>query len=489
MLLNVRGARLLGDRYRLVERLGQGGMSQVWRGYDELLRRDVAVKILTPRFAGDQTVARRLWVEAQAVSHLSHPHITAVYDYGEAVRADGASVPYVVMELVDGEPLSARLAGRGLYWRDAVTVCAQVAAALAAAHAQGIVHRDVTPANVMLTKGGAKVVDFGISALTGERDVSPDGSLFGTPAYLAPERLDGGPVEPATDVYSLGLLLYKSLCGRLPWPVMNTTQMLRAHRLAEPAPLPRSIAAKVPAEIVQLCRRCLAKQPRDRPACDEVARTLATAVDLAVPLPEEEPVVALPSVNQLEETTLSWPAEPSARPAARPAVGTDAATGDGTGGNRRRNVTTVLLTLVLFTVAAWAGARSPDGNEPGEAAGVAAAPAVNSGQERRCRVDYRVRADWGNGFRARVAVTNQGQAPLRDWQLAFAFSGDQRVTAAAPATWHQSGHSVVARPTDAASHVDPGDRVEINLTGEYAQANPLPREFDVDGVPCQTVTK
>lgn len=313
-------------------------MSQVWRAYDEQLGHEVAVKMIMPRFAGSEVVWRRLRAEARAVASLSHPHICAVYAYGEATFS-GSRVPYVVMELVNGEPLAARLTGKGLHWTEAVTVCAQVAAALATAHAHGIVHRDVTPANVMLTSGGAKVVDFGISALAGEQDMGPDGSLFGTPAYLAPERLDGGPVEPATDVYSLGLLLYKSLAGRLPWPVMNTTQMLRAHRLAEPAPLPKQIAAKLPPEVVELCRRCLAKQPHDRPGCGEVARTLAAVVHVAVPVPGEEPVVARPAAAHLETTTLSWP-------------------------HARRNAAVVLVILLLLTAAAWAGARSPDRNEP-----------------------------------------------------------------------------------------------------------------------------
>lgn len=124
------------------------------------------------------------------------------------------------MELNDGESVSARLRRQGpLPWRDAVVIATEVASALAAAHSRGVVHRDITPANIMLTPSGAKVVDFGISALVGQRDAAPDGSLLGTLAYLAPERLGGGTqVLPATDVYGLGLLLYRSLTDRLPWP-------------------------------------------------------------------------------------------------------------------------------------------------------------------------------------------------------------------------------------------------------------------------------
>jgi eukaryotic-like serine/threonine-protein kinase len=351
-------------------------MSLVWRGHDEVLGRDVAVKMLTPRFADNLAVGRRMRVEAQAVARLCHPHITAVYDYGESVSKTGKTVPYVVMELIDGVSLSSLLAGGALRWTDAVTTCAQVAAALATAHAEGIVHRDVTPANVMLTRSGAKVVDFGISALAGERDASPDGSLFGTPAYLAPERLDGRPVEPATDVYALGVLLYKSLAGRLPWPIMNTAQMLKAHRLAEPAPLPSLVTAEVPAEVVNLCRRCLAKRPHDRPLSLEVARTLAAAVHVEVPLPGDRPVATRPVIelDSTEETTLSWsideagspagpagvvepaggPAEPVEVPAAAvQEVGEavqDAA--EDAGRARRRNAVVVLAVLVLLTLVA-----------------------------------------------------------------------------------------------------------------------------------------
>jgi len=355
-------------------------MSLVWRGHDEVLGRDVAVKMLTPRFAEDETVGQRMRVEAQAVARLCHPHITAVYDYGESVAASGTSVPYVVMELVYGVPLSARLAEGGLPWEDAVTTCAQVASALATAHAHGIVHRDVTPSNVMLTRTGAKVVDFGISALAGERDACPDGSLFGTPAYLAPERLDGGPVEPATDVYALGVVLYKALAGRLPWPIMNTTQMLRAHRLAEPAPLPSAVTEQVPPEVLELCRRCLAKRPQDRPTSEEAARILAEAVHLVVPLPaDDELVVARPMVESAEQTTLSWQIdgqadidEPVVTGADVAGAGEPESGAEQVSGQLRRNAAVLLAALVLLTVAAWAGARSPDAGPGGPASPVVA---------------------------------------------------------------------------------------------------------------------
>lgn len=279
---NIHGTELVGERYRLVEELGEGGMSVVWRGHDEVLGRPVAVKMLTPRLANDQTFRHGLRVEARAAARLSHPHITGVYDYGESVRF-GRTVPYVVMELVDGESLANRLDREGtLPWRDAVVVTAQVAAALATAHARGVVHRDITPGNVMLTEMGAKVVDFGISALVGERDGDADGELYGTPAYLAPERLTQGEVCPATDVYALGLLLYRMLTGRLPWRAATRTQMLRAHLHLDPAPMPP--VPGLPSEVVTLAARSLAKVPADRPGSAELARTLSRVAGVAVPL-------------------------------------------------------------------------------------------------------------------------------------------------------------------------------------------------------------
>ncbi|MFB9361603.1 serine/threonine-protein kinase [Actinoplanes nipponensis] len=269
------GSSLLAGRYRLVERLGAGGMSVVWRGFDEVLGRQVAVKVLPPSTSTDPSFRRRLRGEAQAAARLSHPHITNVYDYGEATTVDGEPVPYVVMELVDGESLAAVLArSRRLPWPAAVRIASEVSAALAAAHARGIVHRDVTPANVMLTSAGAKVVDFGISALIGENDIDPDGSLLGTPAYLAPERLEGGQVSPATDVYAVGLLIYRTLIGQLPWDVGTTTALLRAHQYTEPDPLPA--VEGLPPAVSALIARCLEKRPADRPSSAELAHVLGT---------------------------------------------------------------------------------------------------------------------------------------------------------------------------------------------------------------------
>ncbi|WP_250006335.1 serine/threonine-protein kinase [Actinoplanes sp. M2I2] len=259
---------ILGGRYELLTAIGAGGMAVVWRARDHVLARMVAVKIVAT-----DTGDRRIQQEAQAAAALSHPHIAHVHDYGEFYTV-GQVFPYVVMELVEGGTLSQRLAEGPLTPRLAMRVCAEVAEALAAAHAAGLVHRDIKPANVMLGPTGAKVVDFGIAAATapsGSGDLDPD--VLGTPAFLAPERLIDDAVEPASDVYALGVVLYRLLSGHSPWTTEDTTQMLRNHIYVEPAPLPP--VAGVPPQVADLCERCLLKDPSRRPSAREVAALLA----------------------------------------------------------------------------------------------------------------------------------------------------------------------------------------------------------------------
>jgi len=226
----------VGGRYQLLDELGSGGMAVVWRARDEVLSRSVAVKLLAGRYADDPQWRARIRDEARAAAKLSpHPHIAQVYDFGDS-DSDGSCLPYVVMELVDGPTLQERVKDGPLPPPTVFRIGAEVAAALAAAHAEGLVHRDIKPANVIVTPAGAKVVDFGIAATAGPGE--PEDVVLGTPAYLAPERLTGGAVQPATDMYALGVLMYRLLANESPWTVESTTQMLNAHVYIEPAPLP-----------------------------------------------------------------------------------------------------------------------------------------------------------------------------------------------------------------------------------------------------------
>jgi serine/threonine-protein kinase len=293
--------RVLGGRYQLEQRIGIGGMSEVWRAHDQVLDRPVAVKIMAPAAetqVGEASCADLVRAEARSAARLAHPNVAAVHDFGTSVTP-GRVVPYIVMELVEGQTLGSHLAAGALDWRIAVRICAEVAAALAAAHAEHVVHRDVKPANIMLTPSGAKVLDFGIAAAAGECDPDGNGPVMGTPAYIAPERFEGVPATPATDVYALGVLLYNCLTGRLPWHADTGTGLVHSHRYLDPEPLPH-IDGLAP-EVLDLCSRCLHKNPTERPTALVAALLLGEAVDARVYVP----LVAV-SVAPRPATVSAW---------------------------------------------------------------------------------------------------------------------------------------------------------------------------------------
>ena len=274
--------QILGGRYRLDEVLGVGGMSVVYKATDEVLGRAVAVKILAGDFAFDPDARAAVLAEAQAVARLSHPNICNVFDYGESVQADGHMVPYVVMELLDGVSLGHRLEVGPLGPQEALKVASEVAVGLAAAHALGIVHRDVKPGNVMLTSTGAKVFDFGIAAIAGAPDeAGPDGRILATPSYVAPERLRGGTVLPASDMFGWGVLLFRLITGKLPWPSWAT----HADRQSAAAPFP--VLPGVPATVGDLYLSCLSDDPEDRPTAAAAAAVLSVALTVRTPQPSD----------------------------------------------------------------------------------------------------------------------------------------------------------------------------------------------------------
>ncbi|MER5338174.1 serine/threonine-protein kinase [Micromonospora sp. NPDC002717] len=280
--------RTLGGRYRLEQRIGIGGMSEVWRAHDAVLDRPVAVKVMSPGQEEPDTSLERIRAEARSAARLVHPNVASVHDFGTCATPPGGQVPYIVMELAEGETLAAHLRAGPLDWRIAVRVCAEISAALAAAHAHGIVHRDVKPANVILTPAGVKVLDFGIATPSGTPDRSPEGIVVGTPAYLAPEQLERAPATPAADMYALGVLLYYCLTGRLPYQAGTTTQLFGVRRRQPPQPLPEIDG--LPPEVADLCARCLADDPADRPTSLVAALVLAEAVDARVYVPMRQPV-------------------------------------------------------------------------------------------------------------------------------------------------------------------------------------------------------
>ncbi|MGQ5262093.1 protein kinase domain-containing protein [Micromonospora sp. ZYX-F-536] len=282
----------LHDRYFLRERIGLGGMSEVWRADDEVLGRPVAIKALAGEFAVDPQLRATIQREARAAARLTHPQITQVYDYAEATLPGGTVVPYLVMELVDGHSLADRLTSGPLAWPEAIRVAGQIAAALAAAHRIGVVHRDIKPGNIMLTDTGAKVLDFGIAALAGPHHplAGQTGELLmGTPAYFAPERLAAGPPNPASDVYALGALLYRTLTGRAPLPVRTWEDALEVHGRHSPVP-PLRIPG-LPTDIAELTLACLAADPARRPTAAQLATRFGAGQ------PADPPTAILPTLR------------------------------------------------------------------------------------------------------------------------------------------------------------------------------------------------
>jgi len=274
---------LLAHRYRLYRQIAAGGAGEVWQAEDTVLARPVAVKLLRAELASDTAALSRFRAEARHAGRLSHPATGP-----RRSRTDGRSPdpPFLVMELVDGPSLATVLAAGPLTADRAMDVIAQVAAGLAAAHAAGVVHRDIKPANLLLGPGGqVKITDFGISCVAGAASVTRTGTVVGTPAYLAPERMTGAPATPAADMYSLGMVGYECLAGALPF-TGSAVEVAAAHQERPLPPLP----ATVPAAPAQLITELTARDPAARPATAGVAARASHLRDLlagsgAGPLP------------------------------------------------------------------------------------------------------------------------------------------------------------------------------------------------------------
>jgi eukaryotic-like serine/threonine-protein kinase len=267
--------RILGGRYRLRRELARGGMAAVWEAEDKVLARRVAIKVLHPHLAGDDGFRTRFRREAVAAARLAHPHIVTTYDTGR-----DAEVAYIVMELVDGATLARLLKTHGpLPITKAVDVAVQVADALACAHAHGVVHRDVKPANILLREDGhVKVADFGIAKAGSGHDLTRTGVVMGTAKYLSPEQVSGNPADAGSDIYALGIVLYEMLCGAPPFVGDTDLSTAVARLTAAPGSL-RDRRQDIPRGLEAVVLRSLARDPAARFQSAEEMRAGLLAVD------------------------------------------------------------------------------------------------------------------------------------------------------------------------------------------------------------------
>jgi eukaryotic-like serine/threonine-protein kinase len=260
----VRPGGTLAGRYRLERLLATGGMAQVWEATDDVLARPVAVKILHPHLAADESFVTRFRREAVAVARLAHPSIVSIYD---TCSQNGTEA--IVMELVQGTTLRRELDERDdkvLPPAEAVSIVSQVADALECAHRGGVIHRDVKPANILLSRDGRVLVtDFGIAKAVEESssDLTKTGTTLGTVKYLAPEQIEEGPIDARTDVYALGVVLYELLCGRPPF-TGDTDAAAALARLHRDPLRPRQVRADVPRELEVVVMKAVARRPEDR---------------------------------------------------------------------------------------------------------------------------------------------------------------------------------------------------------------------------------
>jgi eukaryotic-like serine/threonine-protein kinase len=347
---------VVNNRYSIVRALGGGGMARVYLARDEVLDRDVALKVLREQYADDEEFVERFKREAQSVAALSHPHIVQVYDRGKA--GDGAS--YIAMEYVPGGTLKERISRSGPLGAGAATsIALQIAEALQAAHERGVIHRDIKPHNVLLTSSGdAKVTDFGIARAVSAATISQRSMVLGTASYMSPEQAMGKPVTPKSDLYSLGVVLYEMLTGELPYTAENPVAVSMKH-VNEPLCAPREVNPEIPEGMNALVTNLLAKDAEERyENATELAEDLRRVRDGLPPL-----AAGLLVDDAADTRVVTQAPVPVPQPATR-------------GGGRRRMAWGLAATMALLAlIGGWAlsqGLWNPDSllGEIGQPVGV-----------------------------------------------------------------------------------------------------------------------
>lgn len=306
--------KVYGGRYKLISRIAIGGMGEVWQAQDEIILREVAIKILKQEFMGDPGFLERFRTEAKHAAMVNHEGIANVFDYGE----DSGSA-YLVMELVPGDSLARILEKeKKLDGIKVLEIIAQTARALYAAHEAGLVHRDIKPGNLLITPDGhVKITDFGIARVADQVSLTATGQVMGTVQYLAPEQATGKPATPSTDIYSLGIVAYEALAGKRPF----TGESQMAIAMAQINEAPPALPDDVDPRVANLVMSCLAKKPNQRP---ESALALAKRAEAMMPsaAKDEAATQIIPQVALSDATSVirTAPIEQPVLQASKPAV-------------------------------------------------------------------------------------------------------------------------------------------------------------------------
>ncbi len=332
--------RVLADRYEIDTVLGQGGMARVFKGNDRVLNRTVAVKVLSPQFAGDEQFVARFRREAQAAAALNHPNIVSVYDTGSQ-----GDVHYIVMEYVEGRTLRDIIRQEGpLLPERAMEIAESVADALAAAHAAGLVHRDIKPGNIMITRDGeVKVMDFGIARTTTGDTLTQTASILGTASYLSPEQAQGESVDGRSDIYSVGCVLYEMLTAGAPFTGDSPVTIAYKHVGENPVP-PSQKNPDVSPAVEAVVLKCMAKNPANRYQSaeelrEDLRRVRRGGTPLATPILADSTEMLTRAQGRPDQTAVMTGVPPDERP------------------DRRRTwltVVVVVLVLAALGVAAFA---------------------------------------------------------------------------------------------------------------------------------------
>lgn len=257
--MNLEGS-VIGNRYKIQEKIGNGGMATVYKALDQILNRYVAVKVLREEFTTDEEFIKRFNAEAQSAARLTHPNIVSVYDVGQEYN-----IYYIVMELIQGKTLKQIIEEDGhLSWKWAVNIAIQIASALEMAHKNNIIHRDIKPHNIMITEDGvAKVTDFGIAKAVSNSTITAFGTTLGSVHYFSPEHARGGYTDSKSDLYSLGVVMYEMVTGKVPFDADTPVSIALKHMQEEPVP-PIKVNKEIPFAVNQIILKAMKKDPNER---------------------------------------------------------------------------------------------------------------------------------------------------------------------------------------------------------------------------------